>query len=262
MLDSGLPAFGLNDYAGLLGRLREHGYALQPVSAMPECTPGTAYLRHDVDIHLGLVEEMARAEADAGARATYYVCLTQPYNVFSHQGRATLAALREMGHEIGLHYDLETYPAGPDERRAHLGWELASLERAAGAPVTTLCMHQPARGEPDPFRELSGLLHPHDPRLQEGLMYVSESCRAWRDDALLRCFGPGRPERLLLNTHPESWLDGSIEDRLEYARRVLLPGATGEAGRFVAGTVCDVWGTHPATFAHDERERRLAALPV
>ncbi|HEU4881569.1 MAG TPA: hypothetical protein VFT45_04970, partial [Longimicrobium sp.] len=214
MLSSGLPGFGLDEYRDLLVALRGRGYSLLPVSRMADAEAGAAYLRHDIDIHLWGVEEMARVEAACGARATYYVCLTQPYNPLSVDGRRVLAGLRGMGHEIGLHYDLETYPADPAERRAHLDWELAALGRAAGAPIRTLCMHQPYRGQPDPFRELEGLLHPHDPRLQEGLLYVSDSCRAWRDTSLLRCLGEAPPARLLLNTHPEVWLDGACADRM------------------------------------------------
>lgn len=254
-----LPDFTLADYASTLDALRASGYAVRPVSTLPSSTDGpTLYLRHDVDFHLGRIVEMGELEAASGVAATYYVALTQPYNVLSEASRSTLRALVSLGHEIGLHYDLMTYPANPDEWQDHLAWELSVLERVAERPVQTLCMHQPFLGTPDPFRELDGLVHPHDPRLQEGLVYVSDSCRAWRDDTLLRCLSGDVPRKLLLNTHPELWLGEAGLSREAYLHRVL-DHATEEHRTYLQEEVAEVWRTHEGPIRHDARERQLAA---
>jgi hypothetical protein len=47
---------------------------------------------------------MAELEADAGARATYFLMTESVfYNLASSEGAATLARLRELGHAVGLH---------------------------------------------------------------------------------------------------------------------------------------------------------------
>lgn len=250
-----LPAFSVPAYARLLDDLSEAGYRTAPVSRMRDAGAGpVAYLRHDIDIHVPGVERVARVEAERGHRATFYVLLTQHYNPFYPPNAAVLREIVALGHEVGLHYDLTTYPEDPEAARARLDEEVERLAGLVGQPVTTVSMHQPWGGRPDPFRQLAGYVHPHDPRLAAGLLYVSDSCRAWRDESLLRCFGPDRPRRLLLLTHPEVWLDGAVGDRTGYLETVLLPNAARQATEFVDVTVRDVWATHPGPPLHDARQ--------
>jgi hypothetical protein len=221
-----LPRFGIDAYRSLLVALRDAGYAFAPVADLPILGAERAVLlRHDVDLDPPSTLPMAECEAEEGIVATYYVPLTQHFNALAPLHRGAIRRLRELGHEIGLHYDMRTYPLDPAEARAHLEWEIGILEAVSGGPVRTLCMHQPHRGHPDPFRQLPGLVHPHDPALQSGLLYVSDSCRAWRDASLLRALGEGgeEPARLLLNAHPELWLEEAVEEPADYLEQVVLP---------------------------------------
>lgn len=247
---AGLPRFDLDEYEELLVRLRAAGYDFAPLADLPALAPApAALLRHDVDLDPPSTLPMAEREAALGIAATYYVPLTQHFNVLDPLHRDAVRELRALGHEIGLHYDMRTYPEPPDAARAHLDWELDVLAAVAGAPVRTLCMHQPHRGHPDPFRSLPRLVHPHDPALQDGLLYVSDSCRAWRDASLLRAFGEARPSRLLLNVHPELWLDGDVEEPLAYVDDVLLPGAL-ERARTAIEQEAVAWRGHATAKAH------------
>lgn len=251
-----LPAFGVEQYRSLLGRLRDTGADLLPVSAMPDGGPGRrVYLRHDIDLHIDGVDRFARAEAEQGAVATYFVLITQHYNPLYPPNARMLRELAEMGHEIGLHYDLMTYPEGEDEALDHLRWELDVLGGVIGFPVRCISMHQPYKGRPDIFRELDGYVHPHNPAYGTNLVYVSDSCRAWRDESLLGFLSADDPDgRLLLLTHPESWFEPELTDRIAYLEQVVLPNATRQSRRFVEETVRGVWESHPGAALHDLRE--------
>lgn len=220
-----LPEFSLDAYDRLLGRLADAGYAFAPVVDLLARPPErTVLLRHDVDLDPPSTLAMAECEAARGIVATYYVPLTVHFNALDRVNGVAIRRLHALGHHVGLHYDLRTYPEDPVGRRAHLDWEISVLEGVVGAPVRTISMHQPqVSGRADPFRSLPGLVHPHDPALQDGLVYVSDSARTWRDETLLRAFGDDPPRRLLLLVHPESWLDASVEDPIEYVEQVLLP---------------------------------------
>jgi hypothetical protein len=220
-----LPAFGIDAYDDLLERLRAAGYAFARVAELPELPADGRHvlLRHDVDLDPPSTLAMAEREAARGIASTYYVGLTLHFNALHGAHRGAIRHLHALGHDIGLHYDLRTYPADPDAARAHLDWELSILEGIVGAPVRTLCMHQPSLSPGDPFRSVPGLVHPHDPAHQEGMLYVSDSARAWRDASLLRALGDDPPARLLLLVHPESWLDPTIDDPLDYLEQVVLP---------------------------------------
>jgi len=244
-----LPSFGLDAYADLLQGLARNGYAFGLVAELPSLpSQRTALLRHDVDLDPPSTLPMAEREAELGIAATYYLPLTQHFNPFEPVHRDAIRALRDLGHEVGLHYDMRTYPHDERAAREHLAWELDVLARVAGAPIRTLCMHQPHRGHDDPFRSLPGLVHPHDPRLQAELLYVSDSCRAWRDASLLRALSDAPPRRLLLNTHAELWLDASVEQPLDYLDEVLLPLSVGRV-QAALEREADAWRGHASARA-------------
>lgn len=249
-----LPSFSLDDYYNLIESLETVGYEFQPLTALASYSGGKViYLRHDIDMHLTQVDQMAEIEMKMGYVATYYVLLTAQYNIFCPENQNILRRLVEMGHKIGLHYDLETYPKNLKKARAHLDWEISVLSRVVGEPIHTIDMHQPHQGQPDPFRKLDEYINPHDPRYQHNLLYVSDSCRAWRDENLLTCFGLIPPQRLMITIHPELWFDGSIADRFTYLDEVLLKNALGQSSRYFEETVRRLWEQHPAPKLHDAR---------
>lgn len=249
-----LPEFSLNGYITLIKSLLDAGYSFWPVSKIRDHSYGKIiYLRHDIDMHITGIDHIAEIESTHGVKATYYILLTQHYNPVQPDNKKILGALVEMGHEIGLHYDMETYPADYDSARAHLDWEAGLLADIIGKPVRTIVMHQPHKGQPDPFRSLDEYVHPHDPRYQENLTYISDSCRAWRDESLLECFRSNPPKRLLLATHPELWLGGAMTERMIYLQ-VLVENATKPYREFFEKTVREVWQNHPGPKLHDQRE--------
>ncbi len=257
-----LPRFDLKEYVQLLTVLRQAGYGIRPVSDMPKDDGGQfAYLRHDIDASLELSLPMARAEANESLKATYGVMLAATYNLFYPENVTFLKELIALGHEIGLHYDLSNYPSEPVQAWQRLERETQLLQTLTGKPVLTISMHQPHRGLYDFFRQTKTYVHPHDPRWQEDVMYVSDSCRAWRDCSLLRCFAPDSPRRLLLLTHPEVWLDGGITCRFEYLDKILMPGALRQPTDYFDQEIRQTWKTHVGANMHDERERRSAVIP-
>ncbi len=251
-----LPEFSLEDYGELLASLKQHAYDSAFVSTMCDSTAGrVVYLRHDIDFLPEAALPMAEKEAELGLRASYYFLLSGPYNLLSAENRRVLVRLVELGHEIGLHYDLASYPDDPSESATELDSEAALLGRLCGREIRTIVMHNPSLGGNDWFRQSDRYVHPHDPRYQAGLLYVSDSCRAWRDENLLRCFSETPPQRLLLLTHPEVWLDGQIGDRQEYLEQVLEPLCREPLQHYYLSEVASVWKNHAGTQAHDARLR-------
>lgn len=251
-----LPTFDLHSYETLLVDLANSGYVFCKVSEVRNGPSGrVVFLRHDVDAHIQGIEQMAVVEAPHGIQATYHIPLTLQFNPLYPDNQRILRQIRDLGHEIGLHYDMETYPTDPGQAREHLDWEVRILSEVVGEPIRTTCMHQPHKGQPDPFQEIADYVNPHDPRYREGLLYISDSCRAWRDESLLTCFGPNPPRRLLLNTHPELWLDGTVVDRVMYLDKVLIENGTRQHRDYFDKYVRQVWLNHPAPRLHDERER-------
>jgi hypothetical protein len=251
-----LPGFSFADFASLLGQFRGSGYDLQPVSTLlDESTSPVVYLRHDIDFFPHPSLEMGRIESNVGARATYYFLLSGPYNLFTKENRAVLRTLIALGHEVGLHYDLETYPEEPTAARRQLEFEAGLLGELCGTSISTISRHQPHKNGHDPFHGLDTHVNAHDARDLRPLTYVSDSCRAWRDETLLHCLGPQHPERVQFLTHPESWMDGTVQSRLEYLEKVVIPHARRPIETYYLSDVRKIWLDHAGGRAHDARTR-------
>ena len=255
-----LPDFTVDAYRDFLGEAQGAGYTLTNVGAMPDWDGGRfVYLRHDVDIHIPGIERLAAAERELGARATYFIPLTLHFNPSYPPNRAVLRGLVESGHEIGLHYDLGTYPRDLDAAWEHLDREAETLSRLVDAPVRSICMHSPWEGREDVFAIGGRYVHPHDPDRFGDVAYVSDSCRAWRDESLLALLTPDGPERLVLNTHPEVWLGAPGEERYDFLENTLRPNAIAQHEAYIPEKVRDAWEQHPGPRLHDEREAAEAA---
>lgn len=241
-----LPKFTLKSYSDLLRELSAAGATFRPVSAMGKASAKDVFLRHDLDFSLELALPMARAEHALGISSTYYVLMSGPYNACSAGSVSAMHELISLGHNLGLHYDLSLYPADMNAAQVRLNREIEFLQELSGASLETIVMHEPFRGQDDFFIESKNWLNPsfyqkNDPQL----LYVSDSCRAWRDDSLLRYIaGDTDKSHLLLNTHPESWLAEGSQHRITYLEETLLPRVLEPVQQYFSSRVRHLWTTH------------------
>lgn len=244
-----LPRFSFDDYQSLLLSFLSAGYRFSLIAEKDLALP-TVYLRHDIDFFLSDWIQMPELEAKVGARATYYI-LVGHYELESPEAKRTLKRLVELGHEIGLHYDTRRYPADPDAAQAQMKAEMEALEALTGEPIRTITRHNVFLQTHEPAR-LDGLVDPFDGSYLRGMTYISDSVRSWRDETLLSCFGESKPAQVVLLTHPESWLDGRLENRVDYLKRIVFRRLEGR--KELMEELLAIWTTHEAARLHDERE--------
>jgi hypothetical protein len=177
-------SFELAHYRELLEAARRGGYRFRFFDGRPE--PGDLFLRHDVDLMLTAAVELAELEAELGARATYFLMTESVfYNLASHEGRAALERLRELGHRVGLHGV----------------WPRAELDERFD-PV--LAWHNP---DPDYVnRPLDPVVNVMAPPWFSPETYRSDSNQHWRSGCPHEELASGSFEWLQLLTHPEIWV--------------------------------------------------------
>jgi hypothetical protein len=246
-----LPQFTINGYKELIHSITRSGFQVKPISALPDKHENCVYLRHDVDLSISLVVNVAELESAAGISATYFVLLTGTYNPFHEESIAAIRKIRSLGHEIGLHYDLKNWPENRKEADEKLKNEIAILESISESKVDAIVMHEPFRGGVDFFATdvtESGLINPTYYQKTDGeLCYVSDSCRAWRDDTIIKFIERKLPQtRLMLNTHPELWLATKSQSRIAYLENELTPAVTKSIRDYFRNTVKPAWETHHA----------------
>ncbi len=177
-------AFDLDHYRELLEAARAGGYRFAFFDHDPG--PGDLLLRHDVDLSLAAALDLATAEHEAGAAATYFLMTESVfYNLGSQEGEDALARLRELGHRVGLH---AVYPRAELDDRFDpvIAWHNPDPEYM-NAPV-------------------EGAANVMEPRFFSPETYRSDSNQQWRHGCPHEELAAGRFEWLQLLTHPEIWV--------------------------------------------------------
>jgi len=132
--------FCLAYYAALLANLRAAGRepvsVLAALDAPDQRHAALCILRHDVDRLPGRALALARLEAGAGVRATYYFrCAAR-----GRFPETAVAAIESLGHEVGYHYEtLSRHGGDLAAARAAFADNLAAFRRIA--PCATVSMH-------------------------------------------------------------------------------------------------------------------------
>jgi len=177
------------------------------------------YFRHDVDISLDKALEMAEREQKMGLAPTiYFILPTSPYyNILSKRDSRKIIMLKELGHKIGLHYDLSVYQTDDIQEQANVILaQKQILEGVFNEEIIACSAHKPAMGK-SPTRELGALLQIaglHEVNLtMPGFKYISDSGMNWREDwrEVVKA-----NDKIQVNTHPE-WYgeeEGTWQERI------------------------------------------------
>jgi hypothetical protein len=212
-------------------------------------------LRHDIDFSLTSALRMGQIEAEHGLRATYFLLLScRFYNLLAEDSCDAPRRLADLGHEIGLHYDVRAMAKRADgDLERNLRLEVDTLAALTGRPVRSIAMHNPSIYGDDPFAAHAGFINAYHPRFTKAIAYFSDSCGAWRDNAYHAFKSMQVPARLQLLIHPFLW-DESAGNRWD-----RLDSWVKEKERELSDYrehVRQSWLAHPGVQEHEDRLTR------
>ncbi|MDQ3778282.1 MAG: hypothetical protein M3310_05385 [Actinomycetota bacterium] len=196
-------SFSFDHYRELLGAAADGAYRFAFFDEEP--SPGTIFLRHDVDLSLDAAVRMAEVEVEEAAFATYFL-MTQSvfYNLASPEGLRAVNRLRELGHRVGL----------------HAVWPGAELDHRFDPVVA---WHNP---EPEYMTEpLDAAINVMQTPWFDPGHYRSDSNQRWLHGCPHAQLAAGEFEWLQLLIHPEIWvypgdsMRETMESMLEAERR-------------------------------------------
>ncbi len=212
----------------------------------------TILLRHDIDFSLDHALELAQIEAELGISATYFLLFSAPYyNLLGAGSSSVPRRLRELGHEVGLHYDVAVIEAGGSaEPLEVLLAQARLLGELSGTPVATIAQHNPSLNGRDPFAAAAPFINAYDERFVQQMGYYSDSCMAWRDSFIEAAEQDSFPDRVHLLIHPIIWTEQllSREQKLE-----RMYNAAANAVRDSLGLTQEIWRNHSGVLQHDAR---------
>lgn len=199
--------FTYTAYRGLLDLLRQGGYAFtdyHDYQSHPRCV----ILRHDIDNSLPQALRLAEIEVEEGVKSTWFVLLrTDFYNPASAASQKILRRIRELGHELGLHFDEMAYSreggigsyasSSTEELIVHEAGILADI---CGCPITTVSMHRPSKTTLEADLKIPDIVNSYGQTFFHDFKYLSDSRRRWREpvEDIIR---GGEYDRLHILTH-------------------------------------------------------------
>jgi hypothetical protein len=203
----------------LLDAARER-FELRPLRDGPggPGDPPRAIVRHDVDVSLRHAVALAEREAGWGVQATFLVQVDCPLYRLDDDGRAALARIASLGHELGLHVDVGE-PGVEDgspvviEQRVQAAAE--RLSAATGEPIRSLSFHRPAPTLLRGPNTIAGMVNAYGEQLMSA--YLSDSEGRWRHGEPLPLVRASEGRFLQLLVHPIWWADQHLSpgDRLQ-----------------------------------------------
>jgi hypothetical protein len=207
-------------YVALLDSARRR-FAFEPFGT--SCRDPHVLWRHDVDVSVHRALALARAEAQAGVRSTWLLSFHSAfYNLLEAEVAGRARQIFELGHWLGLHFDLSAYPGIETESALEqcVDQERALLSSWIGRSVDAVSFHNPDVVRVPWMRsdQVAGLHNAYAAALDERYHYVSDSNGYWRFRRLDEVLGDPEIERLHVLTHPEWWPPDPMSPRARLQR--------------------------------------------
>lgn len=167
--------------------------------------------RHDVDYSPHRALALARIEASRKLKCVYHLLITSRYyNVLEAEVVAIFRAIAGFGHEIGLHFDMDSFgeseSLSTEQLDERIAFERGIAESLLGVELRSMSFHNYTinRGRIHERERICGMINAAAPMFRD-FAYVSDSNGIWRYRRLVDVLsGPAVP-RLQVLTHPEWW---------------------------------------------------------
>lgn len=160
-------------------------------------------LRHDVDFSLEAALQFAELECKEGIQSTYFILLATPfYNPFHRKSRFIVEAIRDMGHDIGLHFDEANYLiSNKEELINYVEREIAILSNGLNMKIKSVSMHRPSKWVLEEDVQFKSGINSYSSIFFNDFKYLSDSRMHWRED-VYQVIQSDLYDRLHILTHP------------------------------------------------------------
>lgn len=223
MIQNQLPIFSPEGYSEVLKHALSKGFrfiTFKEKGDVDTSNQKCCLMRHDIDTSLKCALEMGEIEAAHGVRATYFLMLRSPaYNLFGRYAFDVVNRLKDLGHEIALHFDA-AHPAAVNRNLEEAVLDdVRTLQLHANVEVKSVSFHQPSseilRGD----LLIEPLINTYNKSQMHGWYYCSDSNRVWKEHNALSVFEEDSYSKVQILIHPIWWMysDPIIEDAWDKA---------------------------------------------
>jgi len=218
--------FSIRHYRDILEAGLERGYQFigyEELGALP-AGQKACILRHDVDYMPEWSPRLAEIESDLDIRSTYFFQVgASTYNLREPGNCHTVSKLSEMGHTLGLHFDVSW--------KENVQWEeaVSLCEQDKGVfkaitgiePCDIVSFHNPRSFAEMVFdRSIPGLHHTYESAFFSSIKYLSDS-QGWYEGCMCKVFASDKYDVIQLLIHPYIWPEDTAGDFISDIARMI-----------------------------------------
>lgn len=166
--------------------------------------------RHDIDMSVHRALSLAKIENQLGIKSTFFILLqSQFYDIREKDIREKLYQIKNLGHNIGLHFDfdyLATKIITQQQFETSLKLQLDTMYELLGINTEVFSYHNPRNSSfnLDKSLEICGLVNVYSTEFFDNFKYCSDSNGRWNDN-IEQLINPDVYPRLHILTHPVWW---------------------------------------------------------
>ena len=203
--------FSYNSYREILNNFKNKKYKFQKFSDYKNIKKNNSniFLRHDIDLTLDKVIQIARIEAELKVHSTFFFMTNSPfYNIYSSKGHELIEELIKLDHHIGLHFHSESYKNLFLEQDINIAVkkEIKNMENIFDLKIDAVSFHRPNKF----LLKGSSLLtspipHTYMKEFTKEMDYCSDSSGEWKFGSPIerKSFKNNQDMHLLI--HPVWW---------------------------------------------------------
>ena len=179
-------------------------------------------LRHDVDYSVHRALALAKIESKQNIYSTYFFQLrSEFYNIFEKTISSKINQILELGHDVGLHFDLSVYDKKTKKDITHnIKWEKKILSELLNKKISVFSFHNPdlkyALSIPD--YKISGMINTYSKKLKNSHYYISDSNGYWRFTRLYDLLKNHNQSKIQILIHPGHWQKSPMSPRKRIIR--------------------------------------------
>lgn len=168
-------------------------------------------LRHDIDFCLNKALKIARIDYENNISSTFFVLLsTDFYNIFSKESCCLIKEIKNLGHQIGLHFDEKRYNISNIKELIHwVKWESEILSNLLDTIIKVVSMHRPSKWILENDIQFDGMVNTYSKNFFSDYKYLSDSRMHWKED-VFGVIASKRYKKLHILTHP-FWYSNKCE---------------------------------------------------
>lgn len=177
--------------------------------------------RHDVDFSPQRALQLAKIEKEFGVKSTFFLMLgSEHYNLFEEEIKNLINQIIDLGHKIGLHFDMSAYNIkSENELENFLVFEKNIIDQLFHLDIDVFSFHDPS-DLVNSFKEFyySGMINTYGKFFKEEVQYCSDSNGYWRFKTIDEFLFSNEKGNKQVLTHPIWWQKDVMTPREKVTR--------------------------------------------